>query len=463
MHIKLISVNLVLRDNSAGIKNMCKQYKIIVQTLEDNKVTKESTVMQNDILAPESCIDFSLGLDQHMKLIHGVQDHVLNEKLICLSENQRNCPKCPGHLVKRGKQSSMFHDVFSDHRVAFMRMKCSDCGYEAPCTTRSQFGCIQSGDLQKIQSELGSKHSFREAQDILSIFSGNSRSINNHDRIKQVTEKMGDALFYLNAQEQEMAAIKQAPELILNVDGGHVKTTKNQRSIEAIAAVVYRPDSLVSNEKGTRNHLTSKHCAASVKDDQQQEIVAATTIAAIKEGLGPKTHITALCDGARNCWNVAEALEPHCHSITYILDWFHIAMKMENISLPAALKSKFMRVKWHLWRGRVDSALVRVEQLMELGISRKAKEKLKSFHTYVVNNGNKIIDYRSRKNAGLVFTSNLAECTVESLINQRCKGKQHMRWTRSGLNPVLQLRAAIHSFGEWNNKWKSALLNTLAA
>lgn len=59
-----------------------------------------------------------------------------------------------------------------------------------------------------------------------------------------------------------------------------------------------------------------------------------------------------------------------------------------------------------------------------------------------------------------LFTSNLAESTVESLINDRCKGQQHMRWSREGLNPVLQLRAAIHS-NDWKHKWKDAVLNAV--
>lgn len=33
----------------------------------------------------------------------------------------------------------------------------------------------------------------------------------------------------------------------------------------------------------------------------------------------------------------------------------------------------------------------------------------------------------------------MAECTVKSLINQRCKGKQHMRWTREGVHSILQI------------------------
>ena len=63
-----------------------------------------------------------------------------------------------------------------------------------------------------------------------------------------------------------------------------------------------------------------------------------------------------------------------------------------------------------------------------------------------------ISDLRSFKLSGMAF------CLEERLIYQRCKGHQHMRWSRDGLNPVLQLRASIHS-NDWDNKWKTAVLN----
>ena len=72
------------------------------------------------------------------------------------------------------------------------------------------------------------------------------------------------------------------------------------------------------------------------------------------------------------------------------------------------------------------------------------------------------VDYRERQNKGLIFTSNLAESTVESLINQRCKGQQHMRWSREGLDPLLQLRAAIGS-NDWDKIWKTAVMNAICA
>ena len=147
--------------------------------------------------------------------------------------------------------------------------------------------------------------------------------------------------------------------------------------------------------------------------------------------MGPKTNVTALCDGASNCWKVADALDPLCGSMVCILDWFHISMKMQNISLPEKLNSKFLRIRWHLWRGNSDAAVIRLTQLQDSITSIKEIKKIKKikkFKVYIENNKNRIVNYRSRQKNNQVFTSNLAESTVESLINKRCKGQQHMRW-----------------------------------
>ena len=145
--------------------------------------------------------------------------------------------------------------------------------------------------------------------------------------------------------------------------------------------------------------------------------------------------------------------------MTCILDWFHISMKMKNIALPEQFKIKFLRIKWHLWRGNVERALLRLSQLAKEVTADKAIDKINKFTTYIAINRERIVDYRTRKNNGLVFTSNLAESTVESLINRRCKGQQHMRWSREGLDPLLQIRAALNSKGEWESKWRTPILN----
>jgi hypothetical protein len=447
-------------------KKMSKCYRVIFQTYDDSApctALKEELIADATMTIPTNCLDFTIGMDAQLSIVGQIQGHVLNEKLALLAAGQdRHCPitRCTGKLVKCGKQKSPFHDVFTDHMVSIQRFKCNVCGHETPSTVKMILGTIQSGELQMIQSKLGATHTYRESEELFALFSGAGRSINNHDRIKQVTESVGAAIAAISQQEKEVLVAEDAEELIVNVDGGHLRTTNpDARSMEALASVIYRPQAISANSKDTRNHLTSKNCAASILDDGQEQFISATIIAALKQGLGSKTHVTALCDGAKNCWNVVEVLRPLSGSMTCILDWFHISMKMHNVALPEKLKTKFLRIKWHLWRGRVHSALTRLTQLANDAKTENVLDKLDKFHNYIRNNQDRLVNYRERQKMGLVFTSNLAESTVESLINRRCKGQQHMRWSRDGLNPLLQIRAALNSKGEWEHKWKTAILN----
>ncbi|RAP36530.1 hypothetical protein DID80_05055 [Candidatus Marinamargulisbacteria bacterium SCGC AAA071-K20] len=133
--------------------------------------------------------------------------------------------------------------------------------------------------------------------------SSKDRRINNHGRVQNQSEEIGNKLKKINNEERELLTIPEEKERIVAVDGGHVNTKEDgKRSMEAMTAVVYKKD--------TRHYLISKNCAASVKDDEQKEMIQATIIAALKQDLGQNTHIDALCDGAKNCWNIIESLRP---------------------------------------------------------------------------------------------------------------------------------------------------------
>ncbi len=444
---------------------MNKGYRIIFESIDlDNPstVVRQSTLIEESVKVATNCLDFSLEHEKQIKLLQAALDNILIEKTELINNDLHLCPKCPGELIKQGKRKSTFHDVFTDHEVKMQRAKCNQCGFEPASTVRTFLGGTTiSGDLAKLQSELGAEQTFRDAEDIFNKFSTAQRKVNNHNRIKLTTERVGSSLKLVNKEEKNMLKADEAEELILNVDGGHVNSKEpNYRSFEAMTAVFYKPDAVESSAKGTRNFLSSKSCAASTANDSGKEMIENTVIAAIREGMTQNTHITALCDGAANCWSIVDALKPLCKTITSILDWFHISMKMQNISLPDDIKPKFLRIKWHLWRGNVSAAITRLEQLKEHAFSSKLSDKIKKFITYIQNNKDKIVNYRERKKNHLVFTSNLAESTVESLINQRCKGQQHMKWTREGLDPILQLRAQINSKA-WCSKWKTAVLGAI--
>jgi hypothetical protein len=116
------------------------------------------------------------------------------------------------------------------------------------------------------------------------------------------------------------ACAPPAHDLIIQVDGGHIPhQEKDKRSFEALAAVVYRPEQLQTVDQHHRA-IREKTCVMSAKDDHLHSITTALLHAAIKQGLCRDTHVTALADGATNCWAVLLALQPYCAVLECILD-----------------------------------------------------------------------------------------------------------------------------------------------
>lgn len=283
-------------------------------------------------------------------------------------------------------------------------------------------------DLIKLQCEEVSKQSYPKAQDSLNRQTAMKRKVNSMMTLHSVVERVSAHLINMTKDADGAVDIKDnaCTELVIQVDGEHLNTKdKSARSFEALTAVVYQPKHVISKENTTRGEITQKHCAASALDDEQATIKQLTLIAAQKEGLSLATNVTAICDGAPNCWNVIEHLSGHCRSIVYILDWFHIAMKFKNLGHcdTTELDKKVEHAKWCLWNGNTTLFYKRIDELMKEIDNEKVLKKMALLREYIVNNESKIVNYSERQRKGEVFTSNNAECTVESLINQRSKEK----------------------------------------
>ena len=78
-----------------------------------------------------------------------------------------------------------------------------------------------SADLVKLQTELGANHTYRESEQIFSMFSLSKRYINNHDRIKHTAEKVGGQVGALHHVESTVASSGVSV-------GGKVATTSDQ-------------------------------------------------------------------------------------------------------------------------------------------------------------------------------------------------------------------------------------------
>lgn len=443
-------------------------FRLIVQKIDldnENSVISHDELSTIKIKKPTTILDLGLRHSEQIEFIQRLQDKLLAEQAVFMKIDIDECPNCQSALCSNGFHLSKFHSVFTDHEIKLQRKKCTrpTCGSSIVPSVKSHFGTSIHPDLYRLQCEQGAYHSYRKAESVLSAMSNKKRRINNHERIKNITNQVGEVLSENNKSinEHERPAAS-AEKMIVQVDGGHVKAKEGERrSFEAMSAKIYRPESIIEiTEK--RSEISERTCVASAKDDRQASMKAYVLTAAKYQGLTAETQVTGLADGAKNCWSILRSLEKHCGSLTCILDWFHIAKKFELIkrSLGGKDQDVLNEIKNLIWKGNIELALNDLHELKTKIIDAAEKSKINGVYIYLKRNKDQIVDYSERAKNSLVYTSQVAESTVEHLINDRHKRNQKMQWTREGAHNVLQIRAAIAS-KQWDSSWQSTVFEAI--
>jgi hypothetical protein len=443
------------------------EFRVIVEkvSVASQEVVKRDTVKLYDIQQPKSILDLGLRHEEQISLLAKVQNSLLAEQSVLIDLGYDACPNCGQKISKNGFMQSKFHAVFSDHNLRIQKHCCKnpECDWQSTPTISSVFGTDIHPELAKLQCEQGALHSYREAASNLEKLNAQRRSVNNHDRVKNMTNRLGAQL----AQEnQKMPSAEELPvpaqELIVQVDGGHIPTKEqDRRSFEALSGVIYRPSCIELVDQHHRR-VSDKSCVISAMDDDLQTIKTYLHNAALRQGMCNQTHVTALADGAHNCWSVILALKPHCQTLEPILDWFHIGMKFQTVkkALGEAFEESLEKAKWSLWHGEAEDTLRKIVLIRDNITDLKKRFKLKQLQDYLQNNREYLVNYNERKKANKTFTSQIAEAHIDTIINARHKRKQKMQWTRSGAHNVLQIRAIMASH-QWEEKWLDLVLPTL--
>ena len=305
--------------------------KIVAQfeDIETGKIIEEQVVQQKQVLLPASFDDFGLRHKQQVELIQNSQDFLLKFECELFSENI-TCPTCGKKPRKQGKIESDFHDVYTDHKVSIQRLSCT-CGWRNDYTLNRIYGSAIHPELAQLQSKHASNNSFEKACQVINDFSCSARKINNRTTITRTVNKIGDCLNDYKKSANWAESDCPTDELIVVVDGGHVQDREiGRQSFEEMTATVFRPEDLVVKANG-RKEIKEKISVASAKKDAQQCIEKLTKNACLRSGMTEETKITALTDGAKNCWSIISSLSGSCDQIIKILDWFHIGKRFKNV------------------------------------------------------------------------------------------------------------------------------------
>jgi hypothetical protein len=136
-----------------------------------------------------------------------------------------------------------------------------------------------------------------------------------------------------------------------------------------------------------------------------------------------------------------------------------LGLQALELAHPAPLdraQADVERLRSLLWNGRhedASEALVRIASWAEsaalldnAAVVAKAGRLVKlctELRSHIENNGDALIDYGARHEAGKPISTSRAEGTVNHLVSARMNKRQQMRWTPRGAHRVLQVRAAV--------------------
>ena len=245
-------------------------------------------------------------------------------------------------------------------------------------------------------------------------------------------------------------------EFVVSIDTAHVRASRAEagRSFEIAVARCGR---------GGRGSRPGRYFTTA--DTSKRELQSRTLQALQSEGYAGRGEVTVLSDGAEIMKRLPRALP---QPTTHIIDWFHIAMKIQPLQQVADHV-----VRWRDAEKRRNGPRRRRRPIAEVeALARtdrsgrcdqletmtndfaKLREKgdlsaTRLLHlaqpllTYVRSNQSAIINYGARYRSGRRIASSLAESAVNSLVARRMVKKQQMQWSKRGAHLLLQVRAAV--------------------
>jgi hypothetical protein len=183
------------------------------------------------------------------------------------------------------------------------------------------------------------------------------------------------------------------------------------------------------------------------------------------------TDLTAFTDG---CSGLRLILAGAGVTKPPILDWFHIAMRLQHAkqaatglstdapgqaAAKALIVEQVERLHWRIWNGKASNARLTIERIRKVmhafkgesghrtsGVpSRKLWRALREVDNYLTGQSTWLANYAKRYRAGLRVGTSITEGTANFLVNRRMNKSQQMRWSRRGADLLLQVRCAVYN------------------
>ena len=400
----------------------------------------------------------ALLLDEAKQLLRGFQEAIQKEQIDEALDARRKCNNCGRRRAIHDDRGRFFDTLFGRFRVKSPRIRRCSCqsAESANVGPQSPFAGLfpdrATPELRRLQAELGSRHSFREAARLIEMFLPCSAQLNTtvRNRLGRIADELG---FDEEGQRETDTDAASSPIIVL-LYGAHIRCRPEyqKRHLDVVVGKVE------SRNTSRRFGLVQQE-AASPARQLRNELIA--------QGWVGQSRVTVNSDGEPALPNLKR---PAVRGpVSHILDWWHISMRVKHIEnavqgllqskgfsgLPLLFERPAKTLRWYLWHGKVMTAAttlkvlqidcdrVRAETRELREAVRRVKARCRELYTYLSNNLDALPDYGHRYRNRLAVSSSRAEGCVDGIGNTRIGKRRRMRWSPQGAHRVAVTGAAV--------------------
>ena len=394
-----------------------------------------------------------LTLAEAKQLLVQVQQEVVAAQVHHQAIFRPDCQSCSGRCHVKGWRPHRIATLFGEVRVKLPRLACAGggCG-ETGGGWPSH--CRSTPELDQLQARLSALMPYRVAADVLqhllSIDAGRSpETLRSHTL--QLGKRLADA-----AAETPPAA---AAAITVTLDSTFIRSREDdERHLEV------RVGNVETVDGGRQVFGAVARAETDITALIQQTLETA--------GRTDTTKVTAFTDG---CPGLRAVLANAGVPKPPMLDWFHIAMRLQHAELAAAnlstdnpdrvtakatIIAEVERLHWRIWNGKAKNAQRSIKRMMrrvmhvfkgEQSQGAKGVASGKLWHAlhaddkYLRGQAVWLVNYAKRYRAGLRVGTSITEGTANFLVNRRMNKFQQMRWSRNGADLLLQVRCAVYN------------------
>jgi hypothetical protein len=409
-----------------------------------------------EICRPEglgNIANLGLTLPEAKQLLASVQRAVVSGQVDRHGLLRPCCRSCAIKCHMKDWRGHCIATLFGEVTVRLPRFQCPACD-------RTETGlcwpsrCRSTPELDLLQAHLSALMTYRVAagvlQRLLPIDAGRSP-----ETLRHHTLRIGEQLGTATADQPTTAA---AAAITVSVDSTFIRSREEgERHLEVRVGNV-------ETSSGGRQVL-----GAVAKADTDLSALIRQSFRAV--GRTDDTEVTAFTDG---CPGLRSILVDAGITTPPILDWFHIAMRMQHATQTASglptddpdrmqaksvIVEEVERPRWRIWNGKAKNAkrsIDRVRKVMhvyqeERGHNMRSAPCHRLWHTlldvdgYLRSQSSWLVNYAKRYRAGLRVGTSITEGTANFLVNRRMNKSQQMRWSRRGADLLLQVRCAVYN------------------